>query len=67
MGDVCADFFCGCGTTISAAENLGRRWIGVDAAKQATSVIRKRMISIQVSLQKVNILSLFRNGRLRAL
>ncbi len=42
-GDVVADFFCGCGTAVSAAYSLDRNWIGVDASKQATSVIRKRM------------------------
>ena len=42
-GDVVADFFCGCATTISAAHSLNRKWIGVDASKQATTVIRQRM------------------------
>lgn len=41
--DIIADFFCGCGTTMSAAEKLGRYWIGVDANKKASQVIRKRM------------------------
>ena len=39
-----ADFFCGCATTLSAAQNLGRNWIGVDASKDASVVIRKRML-----------------------
>ena len=42
--DVVADFFCGCATTLSAAQNLGRNWIGVDASKDASVVIRKRML-----------------------
>ena len=29
-GDVVLDPFCGCGTTIDAAEKLGRKWIGID-------------------------------------
>ena len=29
-GDLIADFFCGCGTTIAVAEHLNRNWIGVD-------------------------------------
>ena len=27
-GDLVLDPFCGCGTTIDAAEKLGRKWIG---------------------------------------
>ena len=42
-GDIIADFFCGCGTTISSAHGLNRRWLGVDANKKASQVIRKRM------------------------
>lgn len=29
-GDLVADFFCGCGTTIAAAQKLNRNWLGVD-------------------------------------
>ena len=29
-GDVVLDPFCGCGTTIEAAQKLGRNWIGID-------------------------------------
>ena len=39
-----ADFFCGCATTLSAAQKLGRYWVGVDASKDASVVIRKRML-----------------------
>ena len=42
-GDMVFDAFCGCGTTISSAQNLGRRWLGCDISKDAISVIRKRM------------------------
>ena len=41
-GDVVLDPFCGCGTTIHAAHNLKRRWIGIDIAKQAIDIIRER-------------------------
>ena len=43
-GDIVADFFCGCATTLSAAQKLGRYWVGVDASKDASVVIRKRML-----------------------
>lgn len=42
-GDVVFDPFCGCGTTIHAAQNLGRRWIGIDVCVQACKVIQKRI------------------------
>jgi site-specific DNA-methyltransferase (adenine-specific) len=29
-GDVVLDGFCGCGTTLVSAHNLGRKWLGVD-------------------------------------
>ena len=41
--DIVADFFCGCGTAISAAEKLSRYWLGVDASPEASKVMRKRM------------------------
>ena len=46
-GDIVADFFCGSGTTMAAAEKLGRKWIGSDLGKFAIHTSRKRMISIQ--------------------
>ncbi len=43
-GDVVADFFCGCGTTVAAAQKLNRKWIGVDISHLAIGLIRKRLI-----------------------
>ena len=42
-GGVVLDPFCGCGTTIAAAQKLGRRWIGIDITHLAISLIRHRM------------------------
>ena len=42
-GDVVLDPFCGCGTTIDAAEKLGRKWIGIDITQLATSLIKHRL------------------------
>lgn len=42
-GDVILDPFCGCGTTIEAAERAGRRWIGIDIAIHAIKVIEARI------------------------
>jgi len=38
--DVVLDPFCGCGTTIDAAQKLGRRWIGVDITHLAIGLIK---------------------------
>lgn len=46
-GDLVADFFCGSGTTLAAAEKLGRKWIGTDLGRFAIHTSRKRLISIQ--------------------
>ena len=37
------DPFCGCGTTIAAAQRLKRRWIGIDITSLAISLIRNRL------------------------
>lgn len=42
-GDVVLDPFCGCGTTVEAAQNQKRRWIGVDVAYDAIRIIRERL------------------------
>lgn len=42
-GDMCADFFCGSGSYLSAASELGRRWIGCDSGMLAISLARKRL------------------------
>ncbi len=38
-GDVVLDPFCGCGTTIEAAQNLNRRWVGIDISSFAIDLI----------------------------
>ena len=42
-GDVVLDPFCGCGTTIAAAERLKRRWIGIDVTHLAINLARHRL------------------------
>lgn len=42
-GDRVMDPFCGCGTAIHAAQNLNRRWIGVDICVNACKVIEQRI------------------------
>jgi hypothetical protein len=42
-GDVVLDPFCGCGTTIAAAQELGRSWIGIDITHLAITLIKQRL------------------------
>jgi site-specific DNA-methyltransferase (adenine-specific) len=42
-GDVVLDPFCGCGTTVHAAQKLGREWIGIDVTHLAIGLIEKRL------------------------
>lgn len=44
-GDLVVDPFCGCGTTLHAAERLGRRWVGIDISTFATGLIRERLLN----------------------
>jgi site-specific DNA-methyltransferase (adenine-specific) len=43
-GDVILDAFCGCGTTVAVAQELNRKWIGIDITYNAVSLIKKRLI-----------------------
>ncbi len=38
--DIVLDPFCGCGTTVVAAHNLERRWIGIDISATAIDIIQ---------------------------
>jgi len=42
-GDIILDPFCGCGTTVIAAQNLKRHWIGVDITHLAITLIKHRL------------------------
>lgn len=42
-GDLLLDPFCGCGTAVSAAEQLGRQWIGIDVTHLAINLIIHRL------------------------
>ncbi|MDE2787261.1 MAG: DNA methyltransferase [Chloroflexota bacterium] len=41
--DVVLDPFCGCATACVAAENLGRRWIGIDISPKAVELVNMRL------------------------
>ena len=42
-GDIVLDPFCGCGTTVHAAELLNRQWIGIDISQFSAGLIRNRI------------------------
>ncbi len=42
-GDTILDPFCGCGTTIIAAEKLKRNWIGIDITHLAITLVKNRI------------------------
>lgn len=44
-GDVVLDPFCGCGTTVDAAQKLGRVWAGIDITYISIDLIIKRLQS----------------------
>lgn len=42
-GDIVLDAFCGCGTTLAAAEKLKRNWIGIDLSPVACELAAARL------------------------
>lgn len=54
------DFFCGSGTTLLAAEQLSRKWIGVDKSEKAIEITLKRINSCKsvnsLSVEVINCL-----------
>jgi len=52
--DIIVDAFAGSGTTLSVAEKLNRRWIGMDCGKLAIYTMQKRLLNLtsQIGTQK---------------
>ncbi|NLE99348.1 MAG: site-specific DNA-methyltransferase [Anaerolineales bacterium] len=42
-GDLVLDPFCGCGTSIAAAQQLGRRWVGIDITHLSIALMKYRL------------------------
>jgi DNA modification methylase len=42
-GDLILDPFCGCGTSIAAAQKLGRRWVGIDITHLSIALQKYRL------------------------
>jgi site-specific DNA-methyltransferase (adenine-specific) len=43
VGDTVLDPFCGCGTSVHAAQKLNRRWIGIDVTHLAIALVERRL------------------------
>ncbi len=52
-GDIVLDPFCGCGTTLVAAQQLGRPWIGIDISPTAVNVVKERLERVGASSVKL--------------
>ena len=55
-GDVVLDPFCGCGTTVDAAQKLGRQWLGIDITHLAITLIKGRLRDTYGADLKMNVL-----------
>ena len=49
-GDIVLDPFCGCATTCIAAENLGRKWVGIDISIKAYELVQQRLAKETASI-----------------
>ncbi|WP_208974798.1 DNA methyltransferase [Moorella stamsii] len=45
LGDLVADFFCGSGTTLVVAAELGRRWLGCEMGRSGLQAARIRLVA----------------------
>lgn len=50
-GDIVLDSFCGCGTTVAAAQKLGRKWIGIDITHLSIALQKYRLESMFPGIQ----------------
>lgn len=49
------DCFCGSGTILQAAQELGRKWIGIDQSDEAIRITQERLKNIPSSLFMNNV------------
>ena len=55
-GDIVLDPFCGSGTTLIAAEELNRQWIGMDLNEEVIPIVMERLRNKKISVCTGNIL-----------
>lgn len=61
-GNLVLDCFCGSGTTLQAAQKLGRSWIGIDKSDEAIKVTKKRLSKMERELFSKDVEYQFLNG-----
>ncbi len=54
-GDMVLDPFCGCATTLVAADRLGRQWAGIDLSETAVRLVKMRLSKESESLGPVHV------------
>ena len=65
-GDLVLDPFCGCGTTVVAANELKRKWIGIDISAFPVELIRARLHDIRKQIHVEGIPRDMKGARLLA-
>jgi len=53
-GDLVMDCFCGSGITLVAAQELNRKWIGIDKSEHAIKITKKQLSDLPLSLLTKN-------------
>ena len=51
-GDIVLDPFAGCATTLVAAHNLGRRWVGIDRREDAAYHVADRLLDLGINVNE---------------
>lgn len=57
VGDIVLDPYCGCGTTLLAAKNLGRKCIGIDISQNYCEIAKNKLAPVDrtdASLNEIN-------------
>ncbi len=52
-GDIVLDPFCGCGTAIESAHNLGRKFVGIDISAFAVDLIRNKRLDLGIPVKGI--------------
>lgn len=53
QNDIVMDAFCGSGTTLVAAEELGRKWIGIDNSTLSISICKNRLANVGCDIMRM--------------